>query len=727
MPHQSVRAGGLGRLLLFAAIAWLTAACESADERLNVVVVTFDTTRADHLSAYGHPGAHTPAVDRLAAEGVLFEQAVAPVPITLPSHSSLMTGKVPPGHGVRDNGIFVLPESQRTLAEILRDAGWRTGAAIAAFPLTEQFGIGQGFELFDDHVTGAQENVFGQRVLPKQDFFFDERSATQVNAAALPWLEAHADEPFFLWLHYFDPHHPHEPPRPYDQLFAHDLYLGEIAAADEAFGAVLDRLEQLGVEDRTLVVLTADHGEGRGEHNESTHSLLVYQSTLHVPLIVRLPGGPAGRRVAERVGLVDVLPTVLDVLGLDLPDDVHGESLVRHFAPQPTAPAGRDRRLLYAETLSPRLSRQWGELRALYYDDFKYIHGPRPELYDLGADPDELDDLVATQPTIAADLERRLADYLEQQATTAIDASVAIDDESLRRLQALGYLQASGAKVGPIEERLRSDGDPPQDHASTITAYSHAKALLFHDKPVEAREFLVDLLRDDPDNPHYLDLMVAVDLRLGRLEEALQHLAAQERQSAIGGYPPRHEILQRRAGILSQQGKEDAAYAELREAVALVPDANGLHQLAKIHQRRGERNEERRFLERALEADDDHLAARLDLAVWNAVSGQPEAADRAFRETLSRHPYLPRAHYNYGAFLAQTGDLDGAVERFRRAVELRDDYLRAHQALVELLADQEPRAARRHLERLETLAPDSQETRVARRILAPEAGRSSPS
>ncbi|MEM7052884.1 MAG: sulfatase, partial [Acidobacteriota bacterium] len=444
--------GALRRAVLLSALLLLCAlSCTPPAARWSVLLVTFDTTRADHLGAYGHQAARTPVLDRLAAEGVLFEQALAPVPITLPSHSSLMTGKVPPAHGVRDNGLFVLGEEQVTLAERLRGAGYRTAAAIGAYPLLARFGIAQGFELFDDHLGTPYEDLYGQRVLPKERLFFDERPAARVNAAALPWLEDHADEPFFLWLHYFDPHHPHEPPAPYDQLFAHDLYDGEIAYADESLGKVIEHLERLGVADRTVVVMTSDHGEGRGEHEETTHSLLTYQSTLHVPLIVRWPEGPRGRRIGNRVSTIDVLPTVLDLLDLEVPEDIQGQSLLPLLDDEKE---GHDRRReLYAETLSPRLSRGWGELRSLVVDGKKYIHGPRPELFDLDGDPRELDDLIDRQPELAAALRGRLERYLERHAARDLDSSVAVDEETVRRLQALGYLQSAGSRVGAVDER----------------------------------------------------------------------------------------------------------------------------------------------------------------------------------------------------------------------------------------------------------------------------------
>ncbi|MEM1205756.1 MAG: sulfatase-like hydrolase/transferase [Acidobacteriota bacterium] len=707
----------------FTAVALLAlgAGCADPPEPLNLLLVTFDTTRADHLGAYGHAGARTPVVDGLAKEGVLFENAYAPVPITLPSHSSLMTGKVPLAHGVRDNGLFVLGEEQLTLAEILRDAGYRTAAAIASFPLTSQFGIGQGFELFDDHVTGDLEDLYGEPSLPKGQLFFDERPAGRVNEAVLPWLDEHAAEPFFLWVHYFDPHHPHTPPPPYDQLFAHEPYDGEIAYADESLGVLLDRLKSLGIRDRTLVVFTADHGEGRGEHGESTHSLLAYNSTLHVPLIVDLPGGPLGRRVPERVSTVDLLPTVLELLRVEPPseldDGTQGQSLARHFDAEPAPLDSRTRRRLYAETLSPRLTRQWGELRALYYGDFKYIHGPEPELYDLAADPRELDDLVGREPAIARDMERRLADYLAEHAVAELDASVTLDDESLRRLQALGYLQSSGERVGPLQERLSREGDPPQKHASSITAYSQAKSMLFHGQALEARGFLVDLLRQDPDNPYYLELMLTTERRLGRRAAAWALLEELSGLSEETGYPPPEKLELTAGDLLLEEADGEGAYARYRAALELAPSAQGFHKLARIHLSRGERGEERGFLRRALELDGGLTAARLDLGVNLAVSGRVEEAEGEFRRVLEEQPYFARGHYNLATLLVQDGRLDEAADRFERALELRPSYFKAAQALVEIhLLRGRRDEARAMLELLGRRAPGSPELEIARRL-----------
>ncbi|MEX0914399.1 MAG: sulfatase, partial [Wenzhouxiangellaceae bacterium] len=311
MKHPaSINRRGTIRALVLAGLAVLLTSC-GREQPWNVVLVTFDTTRADRIGSYGNARIGTPALDGLAHEGIRFANAVSVAPITAPSHSTILTGLYPTGHGVRDNGLFVLSDDNRTLAEILRERGYATAAAVGAFPVVSRFGFDQGFDLFDDHLTGMYEDYLGERTVPKEQLFFDERRAAQVNEAVIPWLEARGEEPFFLWLHYFDPHQPFEPPPPYDQLYADDLYNGEIAYADSRLGHMLDQLRRLGKLERTLIVVTADHGEGLGEHNEVTHAVLAYDSTLHVPLIIRPPGLGSGsaRVVDDRVGIVDIVPT----------------------------------------------------------------------------------------------------------------------------------------------------------------------------------------------------------------------------------------------------------------------------------------------------------------------------------------------------------------------------------------------------------------------------------
>ncbi len=699
------------------ALALLTGACRQAP-RLNLLLVTFDTTRADRIGCYGNTSIRTPAIDGLAAEGVRFDRAISAVPITTPSHSTIMTGKYPLAHGVRDNGMFVLGDGQTTLAEVLRDGGWATGAGIGAYPLTRKFGLDQGFDFYDDHVTGDFENVLGTQVVAKSRLFFDERRAARVNEAVLPWLTEHAAEPFFLWVHYFDPHQPYEPPRPFDELYATDLYDGEIAYADEALGHLLHRIRELGVYDRTLVVFVADHGEGMGEHRELTHSVQLYDTTQRVPLIMRLPGGRQGGAVDTRVSTADVAPTILELLGRPVPEGVQGRSLAAELRPgadSATAPVP-----LYAETLSPRLAYNWGELRALYDGDLKYIFGPRPELYDLAADPRELDNLAAEQPETAEAMQRRLARFIEENAASDLAAAVEMDEETRRRLMALGYLHASGGAPETIEEVLRPGGIAPQDRVADVSEFSSAKQLLFQRQPLAARELALGLVAKAPENPIYLELVAGADLQLGHLDRALENLEKIRRLDS-GGMAAA-SLLHRLAALFVQGGEYDRALEAVRQGQALEPDASGRYLEANVLKALGRRDDEVAALEAALELDAGYVPARVDLAVHQARGGEPAAAVENFHRALADEPYYPKAHYNYGTFLVGTEDPEQAVAYFRRAVELEPGYLQAHYALVAVhLGLGRAEEARRFYATLSGLAPGSREAEQARRLLE-EAG-----
>ncbi|MEO1369044.1 MAG: sulfatase, partial [Acidobacteriota bacterium] len=480
--------------------------------------ITLDTTRADFLGCYGKESARTPNLDRVAEEGTLFLHALSSVPVTLPSHSTLFTGTYPLVHGVRDNGLFSLPSERQTLAEILKDQGYATGAAIGAFPLTREFGLDQGFDYYNDHISIAGEDYRGRKQEQKSGNFFEERPADRVNDAILPWLRENAERPFFAWIHYWDPHHPHIPPAPYDQLYSHDLYQGEIAFADQNLGVVLRELETQGIADRTLIVISGDHGEGRGEHNEDTHSLLSYDSTLRVPFLIKAPGFPAGVRISERVGTVDALPTILDLLGLEAPDEVQGRSLV----PQLRGEAREgNRRAYYAETLSPRLSHGLGELRAFYKGSYKYIHGPRPELYDLGEDPDELRDLVALEPEIGSSLESDLAAFIAENAgSQSSDAVHEVDDETRQRLAALGYISSSGSSNVEVQEVLSREGTPPQDRVQDVNLLCCWRQFAGVGNFLEAKETALRLIARDPENPSHHGLLARSYYGLGQIDRA---------------------------------------------------------------------------------------------------------------------------------------------------------------------------------------------------------------
>ena len=706
-----VRPGPCVALAFIAALAGH--GCRKPAARWNVVLVTFDTTRADHLGCYGYAGARTPAVDRLASEGVLFENAYSSIPLTAPSHSTMLTGKFPMAHGVRDNGLFVLAPEQQTLAEILKARGYRTAAAVGGFPLIARYGLNQGFDLYDDRLTPAYESPLAGDVGPRNRLEFDERPAARVNEPVFEWLGAERREPFFLWVHYYDPHRPMSPPVPYDQLFADRPYDGEIAYADESLGTLIDRLKRDGLYDRTLVVFTSDHGEGLGEHNELTHSYLLYDSTLHVPLIVRMPG-LTSHRVAGRVRLVDLAPTVLDALDIPVPADMQGRSLEPLLRGDSGA---RVERTHYAETLSPRLSQNWGELRALYEGPWKYVHGPKPELFDLAADPKELRNLAATRPDQAASMRAALAAFLERNSPPGGSRMSPVDDETRARLQALGYLAAGAGEAQEIREELRSDGIAPQDRAQDVSAIGRVRSLWSQGDHWGAREIVRQLLVGADDDPVYLEMLAMSDLNLGQPDEALRSV---EKMLALGpGSNRSAEYLLLLIGVM-EHGRGDRATGLrlIRRSLELEPSAESYHLVATLEAQAGRAAEERALLERALALDPKHGPARLDLAVRMAQEGRRDDARREMERVLTDQPYFAKAHYNYGAFLFEQGDAPGALARFDRAIVLDPGYAKARFAAIAVRVKLGRRAeAERGLAELQARAPASAEAEQARRLL----------
>lgn len=696
-----------GRItVLVLAAAALVSAC-ARHPRYNLLVVTFDTTRADFLGCYGKTSARTPNLDRLAAEGTLFENCLTAVPITLPSHTTMFTGTYPLLHGVRDNGRFKVPPQRTTLAEVLKSHGYATGAAIGAFPLTRNWGINQGFDFYDDHITIGMEDERGHRV-PARGMFFDERPAPRVNEAILPWLRDHASQRFFAWIHYWDPHQPHVAPAPFSELYAHDPYQAEIAYADQALGVVLDELRRRGVYDRTIVAMLGDHGEGRGEHDEDTHSMLLYQATLHVPMILRIPGAPAGRRVRARVGTVDLVPTLLELLDLPVPPEVQGRSLVGEM--QRLDPAPKDHRAYYAETLSPRLSYGWGELRALFEGRSKYIYGPREELFDLTADPHELQNLVP-----GAEAERMhhgFEAFLAQSASKAsAEAVTDVDRESRDRLAALGYIAGDSDGPARVEEVLRRDGDAPQARVASVSLWSRCKSALQRKDFLSAREQALRLVSREPENAFYRALLATAQLGLGQTDAAAT-LAEHGPISAQNDY-----VYVEVARMLFSTGARPRAAALARRIVDTHPSAQAHYLLGEMYAELRDRAAQERELRAALQLDPHHARARQSLAVRLAENGQGAEAEAEFRRLLDDAPLEPAAHLNYATLLLKAERFDDALEHLKRALDLAPDYWKAHLALLALYVQTGDREqAQATLSLLEQRCRDTQLVAEARRL-----------
>jgi arylsulfatase A-like enzyme len=427
-------------------IACLTPAPTSRPPLAGVILITLDTTRADYLSAYGSSQAFTPNLDRLAAGGVVFEQAMTTAPLTLPAHASLFTGLLPPRHGVRDNA-GALAGHHETLAARLQQHGFQTAAFVSSAILKADRGLAAGFESYDDRRASSRAVAGGL-----------QRPANETIDAALRWLKDRLERPFFLWLHLYDPHAPYDPPEPIRTAYRDNPYAGEVAFADAELGRLTEFLDARGLLARTAVIVTADHGESLHEHGEAGHGIFLYQSVLHVPLIIRAPGLTA-RRVTAVTRIVDVMPTILDLVGVDRPATrLDGISLLE------VARGGTDPELdAFAESQYP-LQFGWSPLRSLRNGRFKLIAAPRPELYDLERDPTEQHDLFSARPALGRALAQRL---VEMEGDAPVHAGVADSSpgpDIAERLGALGYVapapSAATAGYGSLPD--------PKDHIGEL-------------------------------------------------------------------------------------------------------------------------------------------------------------------------------------------------------------------------------------------------------------------
>lgn len=535
---------------------------------VSVLLITVDTLRADRLGVYGDGKARTPAIDGLAGKGVVFERAYTPVPITLPAHVSMMTGLLPPAHGVRGNGSFVLGAGPRTLAESLKASGRKTAAFIGGFPLVRRFGLDRGFDVYDDAMSKE----------PGLNYDFAERRAVDVVASARGWLSANPG-PVFVWVHLFDPHAPYDPPPVFR---TDDAYRDEIAATDSAIGALLSEWDAR--PGSTVVALTSDHGEAFGEHGEWSHSLFIYDTTLHVPLIIRGPGFEPGRRVPVAVGLSDLAATLVEGSGPDTPV-LPGLSLGRALE------AGARDRPLYAETLAPRLDFGWSDLRSWREDGHKWIRAPRPELYALREDPAETTNRAPEEVARARALDAALSKALT--ATGEASAPRASDSESAQRLRSLGYVQGPGG---------RGSGADPKDKVEVARRIANASGPFAN--WAEAIGSYRSLVALDPENP-LLNLRLGdALLRSGNPAASLPFFAR-----VVKGGPLTTDAHVGYAVAFAQLNRLEDAHRILDQALEIDP-RNGQvrYNLGEVARVEGRLADARREYEAAL--DDPVTAAR---------------------------------------------------------------------------------------------------------------------
>jgi arylsulfatase A-like enzyme len=414
-------------IVIIIIVAWLGVKYNSApSSSINtIILISLDTTRADHIGTYGYRVPTTPNIDALAKESMVFEQTFSNIPLTLPAHSSMFTGQIPPTHGVHDNLATALPETATTLPEVLQANGYATYGIVSAIVMDHQYGLNQGFDTYDDVFEAADKGTLAHVV---------ERSGDETTAHAIRWLKDHANEKKFMFLHYYDPHFAYEPPPPFDKQFKHP-YDGEIAFTDHCIGQFIDQLKAQKEYENALIVVTADHGEMLGEHGEETHTYYIYQSAIKVPLVIKYPRSSAVKRVTEPCGLIDIPPTILSLAGIKVPETMTGVDLSQYRNDAYTLPE----RGLYSESLTAT-KYNGNSLLGIIKGPWHYIQTTRSELYDRLKDPKEEVNLIKTEPHRARMLQSDLAGILETAVNNDQDTAIQIDQKTVNMLESLGYV-----------------------------------------------------------------------------------------------------------------------------------------------------------------------------------------------------------------------------------------------------------------------------------------------
>jgi choline-sulfatase len=633
-----------------AALGACRAAPPAAGPRANtagrpIILITVDTLRADRLGAYGSSRALTPVLDRFARNAVRFTAAVTQVPLTLPAHATILTGLHPAKHGVRTNDGFRLDARVPTLAEALRGSGYATGAFIGGAPLQAPLGLARGFDRYDDdflHVPGVIE-----------------RRADEVVASAIAWINQHRPQPFFAWLHLFDPHSPYAPPEPFAAAHKDSPYDGEVAYTDAAIGRLFEQLQSSNLFSPATIVVVADHGESLGEHGERTHGTFLYDATVHVPLIVKLPDDTAPRDVIAPVETADLAPTIAAIAGATL-GQVDGMNVLSLFDGHKPSIGDPDR-AAYSESYYQSMLLGWSPLRAVRTMRWKYIEAPHAELYDLDADSGELSNQIVQRAGLAAGLRSALPG-----SGSVAAAGRAAGGEAAERLRSLGY--SSGSTIATPATRQID----PKDRVEVWNAIEDGIDRVGRD-PKAAQQAFARALQLDPGNGLAMKYLADISFRAGQLREARDGY-----QRAIAARFRHPDAYVNLAAIAEREGRLDDARDALKQALQLSEaDADAWNRLGLVEARRGDDDAARRAFASAIAAEPARGEAHYNLALIERREGNEAAAQQHLKEAVARNPSYPEANYELATGYLRAQQPEAALNAYRDALAARPDYAEA--------------------------------------------------
>jgi arylsulfatase A-like enzyme/Flp pilus assembly protein TadD len=668
----------------------------------NAILITVDTLRADHLECYGYHQIKTPNINRLAQEGILFSKAYAHVPLTLPSHWSILTGTYPLFHGVRDNAYFEFRRDIPTLTEVLQSNGYSTAAFVGSFVLDRRFGLARGFEnYFDNFVASKYQGISGADVQWRGD---------RVTAEWLKWLGENKNRKFFTWVHLFDPHDPYDPPEPFKTIYTKAPYDGEVAFVDRLIGNMIGFLESEGLLQNTLIIFTSDHGEALGEHLENTHGLFLYEPSLHVPLIIRSTD-PAhrGTVVDSPVRSIDIAPTILQFLGFQRPSSMQGAELLSlSLGGKP-----KNQFVSYSESYYARFHFGWSELKAISDGRFKFVDAPKPELYDLRADPEESKNIYSQSGVISRKMRQLLLETTKKLSApiTATPQTKPPDPATLERLKSLGYMGGPSRVNLSQSGKLRPD---PKDKIHLYLKIQEAITASNQNRTQEAINLLGSVVAKDRTIPAVRlalgieyqrtgDYRTAAKEFRGTLEQDPQNVLAtfnlalsnahlKNLDGAVLGFrrtlelDPTYSKAHTNLGIIYQsQNKPDEAIREYNRALKVDEnDFAALHNLAVILAGRGMLEEAMAKAKKAMVINPDNAEAYNTLGSIHQLGKRYDEAADAYREAIRRDAKLVQAHINLGLIFMHKGMVDEALEACKKAAEIDPLNAEAHYYLGKL-------------------------------------------
>ena len=637
----------------------------AGDPQLNVLVITLDTIRADRLGVYGNNRIATDFADGLAERGVVFDRCIAPTPLTLPSHTSIFTGTYPAYHGVRDNGNYVVPNELTTMAELMRDSGRRTGGFVGAFVLSSRWGLDQGFDTYTEPESGFDPTLVS--------FAQIQRRAEDVVDDAIAWLEADPTKPFFAWVHLYDPHLPYDPPTAFAQEYPGEPYLGEVAYADAQLNRLQAFLHSSGLERRTLVVFAGDHGEGLGDHGEHDHGLLLYQTTLRVPLIIAHPQmKERGIRREEPVSLVDLLPTVAEAAGLPLPHEVQGRSLW----PLIGGAGVFEQRSVYAETYYPQLHFGWSPLTSLQDGRYQLIQSSDPELYDLEHDPSQETNLFSTQTEVARRMARELREVTEHLAKGGLEATSAPDAATIAKLSALGYV-AGGTDRGADTD---ADLPSPRSMLGVYNSLMEANNAIAAGNEVAGETVLLQILETSPSLVDGWVSLGKLYRHQGRMAEAASAFREAHQRRPLDPF-----LVSRFAtALVSAQQPAEAEQLLLAAEEEHPDDPYIVFAHARLLEKTGRFADAEEMYRKTVTLDPHTASAHVRLAALALRRGDTAAVRRELEAAWHLDPNAPEAHLVEGQLLEGEGKLEEAGSAFRAELEISTGDIPASLALSRL-------------------------------------------